>query len=167
LIQFAKASDTAIAQHAYEDKQMPKSYFGFFPLDLYRLGSSDHHKLDVVRDRDVSRVEFYRYKGVDYPASTGKPGEVRWLRAGPQGGISLFDDIATAPITGKFWYKIPIGTKLPPGLAIADSVFRPDKATHYNIYPVSEMPLDNFKLLLRQVAELAEIKPMFSRSEKV
>jgi hypothetical protein len=106
------------------------SYF-YFPLDLYRLGNSGKNKIDVVRDRDIKNIEFYRVQGVDYPVPTGKLGEVRWVRAGKRGGISLFDDIDTAPIKGKFWYKIPQDIKLPDGLTLCDSKKKPDLAVHY------------------------------------
>jgi hypothetical protein len=38
---------------------------------------------------------------------------------------------------------------------------RPGQATHYTIFPAVDMPLDNFKLLLRQIAESVKVNPMF------
>lgn len=140
---------------------MTKEYLGFFPLDLYRLGNAEGNKIDVIRNRDIEEIEFYRCRGIDSKVPTGQSGEVRWVKGGPGGGISLFDDIATAPITGKYWYKIPKDEKIPAGLGLCDSKKRPGKATHYQIYPAVDMPLDNFKLLLRQIAESVKVNPMF------
>ncbi len=140
---------------------MPNEYYGFFPLDLFRLGSSQSNKIDVVRNSDIAELEFYRCKGVDSKAPSGAPGEVRWLKGGPAGGISLFDDIDTAPITGKFWYKISRNVDIPDGLGLIDSRRRPGRATHYQIFPAVDMPYDNFILLLRQIAEDVRVDPMF------
>jgi hypothetical protein len=37
---------------------MPNEYYGFFPLDLFRLGSSRSNKIDVVRNSDIAELEF-------------------------------------------------------------------------------------------------------------
>ena len=90
-----------------------------------------------------------------------------WLHPGPQGGISLFDDIQTAPIEGNHWFKIPKDppekSKLPPGLALFKGTVKKNKATHYTIYPTVAMPLDNFKSLLRSITGLEYV----GRGEKV
>jgi hypothetical protein len=140
---------------------MPKEYYGYFPLDLFRLGSSQSNKIDVVRNSDIAELEFYRRKGADSKTPTGDPGEVRWLKGGPAGGISLFDDIDTAPITGKFWYKIPRNVDIPDGLGLIDSRKKAGRAVHYQIFPAVDMPYDNFILLLRQIAEDVRIDPAF------
>ncbi len=140
---------------------MTKQYYGYFPLDLYRLGTKDSNRIDAVRDRDILRSEFYRCQGVDSKTPTGKPSEIRWVKGGISGGISLFDDIATAPISGKYWYKIPKDVDVPDGLGVCDSHARAGQATHYTIFPSVDMPLDNFKLLLRQIAENVKISAMF------
>ncbi|MCG6970330.1 MAG: hypothetical protein LJE85_11230 [Gammaproteobacteria bacterium] len=77
------------------------------------------------------------------------------------GGISLFDDVATAPISGKFWYKIPENVKLPDGLGLYDSRKKPGKATHYTIFPAHKMPLDDFIQLLKDLARDPLIVPLF------
>jgi hypothetical protein len=140
---------------------MPNEYYGYFPLDLFRLGSSRSNKLDFVRNADVEDLEFYRCRGVDSKTPTGAPGEVRWLKGGISGGISLFDDIDTAPITGKFWYRIPKHVEIPDGLGLVDSRRKSRRAVHYQIFPAVDMPFDNFVLLLRQIAENVRINPMF------
>ncbi len=145
---------------------MPKKYYGYFPLDLFRLGNNKHNKIDMIRNRDIEEIEFYRCRGLDTKTPTGNSGEVRWVKGGPGGGISLFDDILTAPISGKFWYRIPRDVKIPDGLGLCDSRRKPNKATHYTIFPAVDMPLDNFKLLLRQISENVKIKPLFTISTK-
>lgn len=142
---------------------MGKEYFGYFPLDLFRLGNFESNKIDVVRNRDIEAIVFYRCRGVDSKVATGQSGEVVWVKGGPNGGISLFDDIETAPITGKFWYKIAKTAEIPAGLGLADSKKKLNKATHYQIFPSADMPLDNFKLLLRQIAEDAKVSALFKR----
>ncbi len=144
---------------------MIKKYYGYFPLDLFRLGNSDSNKIDVVRNRDIEEIEFYRYRGVDSIVPTGNKGEVRWVKGGPGGGISLFDDISTAPISGKFWYRIPIDVEIPGGLGLIDSRKKKNKATHYTIFPAVDMPLDDFKLLLREISEDVRINPMLVKAE--
>jgi len=122
--------------------------------------------LDTVRDRDIQEMEFYRSPGgKDSKVPTGTPGEVRWVKGGTLGGISLFDDIDTAPISGKFWYKIPENVSLPDGLGLYDSRKKPGKATHYTIYPVHDMPLDNFILLLKELAKDPQIVAMFKTED--
>ena len=124
-------------------------HFYYFPLDLFRLGGVQNEKpiskMDHVRPRDIRNIEFTRNGAT-------------WLHAGPQGGISLFDDIKTAPIKGNNWFKIPKdspeNSKLPPGLALYKGTEKKGIATHYTIYPTVEMPLDNFKLLLRSITGL-------------
>jgi hypothetical protein len=142
---------------------MAKEYYGYFPLALFRLGNSDRNKIDVVRNRDIEEIEFYRCGGVDSKTPTGRSGEVRWVKGGPGGGISLYDDIDTAPISGKFWYKIPTTVEITDGLGLCDSRRKNNKATHYTIYPAVDMTLDNFKLLLRGIAEDVKIEEMFVR----
>lgn len=53
------------------------------------------------------------------------------------------------------YYRIPKGTQLPVGLAIVRDRFNPRlNATHYTIAPAHDMPLDQFKRLLDQLAIL-------------
>lgn len=146
-------------------KDMPQEYYGYFPLDLFRLGNKDSNKIDILRNRDIAEIVFYRYRGADSKFETGRSGEVCWVKGGPNGGISLFDDIDTAPISGKFWYKIPQNVSIPSGLGLCDSRKKIGKATHFTIFPSTDMPLDNFKLLLRQIAEDVKVKAMFTRTE--
>jgi len=144
---------------------MVKKYYGYFGLDLFRLGNGERNKIDIVRNRDIEEIEFYRCCGVDSKTPTGRIGEVRWVKGGPGGGISLFDDIESAPISGRFWYRIPVGVDIPSGLGLCDSRRKKNRATHYTIFPATPMPLDNFKALLREIAEDVKVKPMFEKKK--
>jgi hypothetical protein len=125
----------------------------YFPLDLYRLGGIKNNerwdKMDHVRPRDIRKIVF---------ELNGKT----LLNPGPEGGISLFDDIDTAPIQGNHWFKIPKDlpgkSKMPPGIALYKGTTKKGKATHYTLYPTIEMPLDNFKLLLRSITGLEYVE---------
>ncbi|GAB1256770.1 hypothetical protein NBRC116494_12720 [Aurantivibrio plasticivorans] len=81
---------------------------------------------------------------------------VKWVSCKPSPrGLSTFD--APNTFKGSSWeyYKIPKGTKLPVGLAIVRDRFNPRVgATHYTIAPAYDMPLENFKRLLNQLAIL-------------
>jgi hypothetical protein len=81
---------------------------------------------------------------------------VKWVRCRPSPrGLSTFD--AANVFKGNSWeyYRIPKGTRLPVGLAIVKDRFNPRlNATHYTIAPAHDMPLDQFKRLLDQLAIL-------------
>lgn len=84
-------------------------------------------------------------------------GGTKWVsvRNAPR-GISTFDKPGVP--TGKDWsyYRISAGTALPHGLAIVRDAFN-DRfgATHYTIAPAFDMPLDQFKRLLVELAKNA------------
>jgi len=129
------------------------------PLNLFRLGKKNDTTMDKIRDRDVKISQFWRTPNFpDSEVETGRAGEVHWIRGGKDGGISLFDDIETAPISGKFWWCIDEGKKIPSAIAIWGDELRkegapkPKKAVHYTVYPIVEMPMDTFKLYLRAFA---------------
>ena len=71
-------------------------------------------------------------------------------------GLSTFDKPGVP--MGKDWsyYRLSAGTVLPDGLAIVRDAYN-DRfdATHYTIAPAFDMPLDQFKLLLIQLAKNA------------
>lgn len=83
-------------------------------------------------------------------------GGVKWVRCRPSPrGISTFD--APNTFKGDSWeyYRIPRGTQLPIGLAIVRDRYNPRmNATHFTIAPAHDMPLDQFKRLLDQLAIL-------------
>jgi hypothetical protein len=81
-------------------------------------------------------------------------GGTAWVSVAPSPrGISTFDKVGVP--TGKDWsyYRISAGTELPRGLAIVkDGYNRRMGATHYTIAPAHDMPLEEFKRLLNQLA---------------
>ncbi len=81
-------------------------------------------------------------------------GGTKWVSVATRPrGFSTFDKIGVP--AGKDWsyYRIPAGTVLPKGLAIVNDGFnRRVQATHYTIAPAHDMPLEEFKRLLNQLA---------------
>jgi hypothetical protein len=68
-------------------------------------------------------------------------------------GLSTFDKSGVPPGRGWEYYLIPAGTELPAGLAITRDEFNNFYgATHYTIAPAFDMPLSQFKVLLRLLA---------------
>jgi len=68
-------------------------------------------------------------------------------------GLSTFDQPGLPE--GKDWeyYKIPKGTVLPEGIAVVKDEYNTRfGATHYTIAPAYDMPLDQFKSKLAQLA---------------
>lgn len=56
---------------------MTDTVLGYFHLDLYRLGNAHRNKIDVLRDRDVEGIRFFRVAGKsDSPVPTNHSGEV-------------------------------------------------------------------------------------------
>ena len=83
---------------------------------------------------------------------------MKWVCCKPSPrGISTFDKPYTFKGASWEYYKIPMGTKLPGGLAIVkDNFNRRMTATHYTIAPAYDMPLKQFKSLLNQLALLVK-----------
>jgi hypothetical protein len=68
-------------------------------------------------------------------------------------GISTFDKPGVPSGSDWSYYRISAGTVLPQGLAIVKDNFNPRLgATHYTIAPAHDMPLEEFKRLLNQLA---------------
>ena len=80
----------------------------------------------------------------------------KWVLCRPSPrGLSTFDAPNVFKGTSWEYYRIPKGTQLPHGLAIVKDKFNPRlSATHYTIAPAHDMPLDQFKGLLDQLALL-------------
>ena len=110
---------------------LPKEFY-VVPEDVFRLGNADSPRLDHIRGRDVDTTTI---DDVLMVVANGK-------------GISVFDreGIRLAPFTGWVW-KVAATTTLPPGLKLVQ-----DKAHHFCIAPVSNMPLARYKSLLEQLA---------------
>lgn len=105
----------------------------FAPEDLYRLGNSNGPRLtNVRRPKDVNTTEI---NGITVVIANGK-------------GISLStkNRLDNTNMSGWVW-KLAKGTQLPTGLKLIN-----DRAGHYSICPVSNMPLDEFIGLLSKLA---------------
>jgi len=105
----------------------------FAPEDLYRLGNSTSPRLtNIRRPKDVDTVQI---NGITVVISNGK-------------GMSLFtkNRIESSDMSGWVW-KISKGTPVPTGLKLIN-----DRAGHYSICPMSNMPLDEFIGLLSKLA---------------
>lgn len=71
-------------------------------------------------------------------------------------GTSTFDRPGAPSGPSWHYYRIPAQTVLPHGLAVVRDAYNPVfKATHYTIAPVWDMPLEQFKRLLCQIATAA------------
>ena len=109
----------------------PKEFF-MVPEEIFRLGNASTSRLSNVRPRDVDTVQI---NGITMIVANGK-------------GISVFDKtgINESPMTGWVW-RFPPNTTPPVGLR-----FVQDKAHHYCIAPVQNMPIDKYKGLLEEMA---------------
>ncbi len=113
---------------------LPKIFY-IAPEELFRLGNSTNPKLSHVRQRDINTIDI---NGIKMIVANNK-------------GISVFDKegINESPMTGWVWQFKP-NTNLPVGLKLVK-----DKAHHYCIAPVHNMPVDKYKGLLEEMALLA------------
>jgi hypothetical protein len=79
----------------------------------------------------------------------------KWVRVKERPrGLSTFDKPGIP--AGKDWeyYRIPKGTNLPHGLVLVKDEYNVKfGATHYTIAPAFDMPLSDFKMLLKQLAQ--------------
>ena len=125
--------------------ELERYFDGEVPINLWR-------GLNIKRNMALFDLVEKPYKmangKVRKPDLTIENGWVRvkhWPR-----GISTFDQPGVPK--GKDWvhYKIPAGTTLPKGLAIVkDSYNETFMATHYTIAPAYDMPIETFRLLLK------------------
>ena len=125
--------------------ELERYFDGEVPVNLWR-------GLNIKRNAALFDLVEKPYKmsngKVRKPDLTIENGWIRvkhWPR-----GISTFDKPGVPK--GKDWvhYKIPAGTTLPKGLAIVkDSYNESFMATHYTIAPAYDMPIETFRLLLK------------------
>jgi hypothetical protein len=109
-----------------------KKEFYLIPEEIFRLGNSSSPRLSNVRPRDVNTIEI---NGIIIVVANGK-------------GISVFDKegINQSPMSGWVWRFRP-NTNIPFGLKLVK-----DKAHHYCIAPITNMPLSKYKGLLEEMA---------------
>jgi hypothetical protein len=133
--------------------EIDRYFDGRAPVTLWRSKRADprEHLFGLV-EQPVVRPGG-KVRPADIKIETGPDGQ-DWVRIRyyPR-GISTFDKRAV--FKGNQWeyYRIEAGTVLPEGLAIVrDGYNRVYEATHYTIAPAWDMPLNQFKALLRAFA---------------
>lgn len=107
--------------------------FFIVPEELFRIGNANNPRLSNVRPpRDIDTVKI---NGVVMVIANEK-------------GMSVFnkEGIQESPMTGWVW-MFSTDTELPFGLKLIQ-----DKPDHYCIAPAFNMPLDDYKGLLEQLA---------------
>lgn len=108
--------------------------FYIFPEDAYRVGNAGSHKLTAMR---VGEVDIYELEGVRMVIANEK-------------GMSVFtlQGLQDEGLTGIAWL-FPKGTMVEPGLKLVDD----DKPGHYTLAPVTNMPLENYRMLLEKMGK--------------
>lgn len=121
---------------------IPLEFYVKVPEELFRLGRKTISKMDYIRTMPPRTedmkwdVRIYTKNGNEYVDSKS-------------GGLSLFN--YRNPTYGTLWWRIPKGTKLPPGLHVSlDKGGEPGK-NHYTIRPIQDMLLSQFLRLLKDM----------------
>jgi hypothetical protein len=133
--------------------QVDRYFEGVTPLNLWRALNVrlNQHPFQFVEDPFVLSNGRPRPADITIETVSGQ----KWVKITDRPrGISTFDKPGVP--RGKNWeyYRIPMGTRLPDGLAIVRDEFNENfGATHYTIAPAFDMPLARFKMLLNQMAQ--------------
>ena len=129
--------------------ELDKYFEGVAPVTLWRAKKRGQEDVFSLIEEPMTSSG-----GIPRPADvTIDPGPdgTSWVRVQHRPrGISTFDK--TNIFKGQHWeyYRIEKGTELPTGLAIVKDSFNPRfGAFHYTIAPARDMPLEQFKSLLR------------------
>jgi len=106
--------------------------FYIFREEVYRIGNSSSPKMSALR---VGEINIYELKGVTMVVSNEK-------------GISVFTlkGLQDEQLTGFAW-QFKENTDVEPGLKLVDD----KKPEHYILAPVRNMPLDEYKGLLKKM----------------
>lgn len=134
--------------------QIEKYFEGSAPVNLWRALNikTNSHPFDFYEEAAI--LSNGRPRAADIEISTIKGEKWVSVKERPR-GISTFDKPGLP--AGKNWeyYKIPRGARIPYGLAIVKDEYNTRfRATHYTIAPAFDMPLDQFKKLLNQLAHI-------------
>ncbi len=106
------------------------------PIPLYRQGNATSPRMDNVRsDKDIATFE---EEGIIWVMTTLADGIL-------PGGISTFASLGR----GKNWWKLDSGIDIPPELQLVN-----DRENHWLWQPNKTMPIDEYKVALKQVGEL-------------
>ncbi len=135
----------------------------YVPVSTEEVGFTIHaNTLNKVRDRDVLQLVIPGSLGMK---DIGLDTQLDGIRvSGPKtrvGGISLFDDYRTAPISSKNWYLIPPEVTIPKALTLVKAT-TPSAAgaTHFTLGPAEPMSLAQFIRILTPFANDERIKPV-------
>ena len=115
------------------------------PETLFRSGSKSDNKMDHVRTQAMVDAGICAKPDVGTYEKNGAE-HVEKL----SGGISLFNSISRAR---RWWYRIPSRSAIPVGLVLVAN-FEGEEAvpgTHYQLEPLVDMPMRDFKRLLKEV----------------
>ncbi len=107
---------------------MPKT-----PVTLYRQGNASSPRMDNVRpNKDIT---VYEQQDELWVMPTLEEGKL-------SGGISTFE----SPGSGKNWYKLDLGTDIPPELELVN-----DRPGHWLFQPSRPMTLEKYKEALHLI----------------
>lgn len=112
------------------------------PVALYRQGNASLPRMDNVRpNKDIT---VYEQQGELWVMLTLEAGRL-------SGGISRSEGISTfdSPGSGKNWYKLDLGTDIPPELELVN-----DRDGHWLFQPSRPMTLEKYKEALRLIGTL-------------
>lgn len=128
---------------------------GCVPVNLWRAQDTRQlkthpHPMDFIEEPYV--LPDGRRREADITITPGPEG-IPWVRVQKlPAGLSNWDRRGVFRNKAWLYFRIPKGTQLPDGLAlIKDHFSELYQATHYTIAPVREMPLSEFKHLLREL----------------
>lgn len=112
------------------------------PVGLYRQGNASSPRMDNVRpNKDIT---VYEQQGELWVMLTLEAERLPEERSRSE-GISTFD----TPGSGKNWYKLDIGTDIPPELKLVN-----DRPGHWLFQPSRPMTLEKYKEALHLIGTL-------------
>lgn len=110
--------------------------FYIVPEEVFRVGNGSSPRMHMVRPSEVDITEV---NGVKVIIANGR-------------GVSLYtkDELDRTSLTGWIW-KFRAQTMIPQGLKLVN-----DKAGHFCVAPIQNIPVDLYKGLLEQMGMKAE-----------
>ncbi|WP_333454867.1 Tse2 family ADP-ribosyltransferase toxin [Microcoleus sp. Pol10D4] len=108
------------------------------PVALYRKGNASSPRMDHVRPNDIAVSE---QQGELWVMPTLEEGKLSGGMSRPE-GISTYE----SPGSGKNWYKLDLGTDIPPELELVN-----DRDGHWLFQPSRPMTLEKYKEALHLI----------------
>ncbi|MEG4571861.1 hypothetical protein QUA56_03900 [Microcoleus sp. N3A4] len=112
------------------------------PVALYRQGNANSPRMDHVRPKDIA---VYEQQGELWVMLTLKAERLPEGMSRPE-GISTYE----SPGSGKNWYKLDLGTDIPPELELVND----DRPGHWLFQPNRPMTLEKYKEALHLIGTL-------------